>query len=327
MSETQIPRRPLGTTGLEVSVIGFGASPLGSVFQEIDEDEGVASVHEAVSLGINFFDTSPFYGITRSEQVLGRALKDIPREKIVIATKVGRYGPEEFDFSADRVTASLSESLKRLNLEYVDIVHCHDIEFGDLDQIVNETLPALLKLKQQGLTRFIGITGLPLKIFKYVIDRVPPGTVDVVLSYCHYSLNDRSMADIIPYMKEKGIGVINASPLSMGLLTSQGPPPWHPAPPEVKAACRSAHEACDSKGANLAKLAIMDALRNEDIATNLVGMCTTEQVRGNVETAMQAVGAASNPEAQRDDEALKAVMEVLKPISGVTWASGKPENN
>jgi L-galactose dehydrogenase len=94
--------------------------------------------------------------------------------------------------------------------------------FGDVAvKVVKETLPALMKLKEKGVVRHIGITGLPLKIFKYVIDKVPAGTVDVVLSYCHYSLNDQSIADILPYLKQHNIGVINASPLSMGLLTPQ----------------------------------------------------------------------------------------------------------
>lgn len=103
-----------------------------------------------------------------------------------------------------------------------------------LEQIVNETLPALQKLKQAGKIRFIGITGLPLGIFTYVLDRVPPGTVDVILSYCHYSINDSSLEDLLPYLKSKGVGVISASPLAMGLLTEAGAPEWHPASSELK---------------------------------------------------------------------------------------------
>lgn len=101
-------------------------------------------------------------------------------------------------------------------------------------QIVNETIPALLKLKEVGKIRFIGITGLPLGIFTYVLDRVPPGSVDVILSYCHYSINDNALEDLLPHLKSKGVGVISASPLAMGLLTENGPPEWHPASPELK---------------------------------------------------------------------------------------------
>lgn len=99
---------------------------------------------------------------------------------------------------------------------------------------MNETVHALQKLKEAGKIRFIGITGLPLEIFTYVLDRVPRGAVDVVLSYCHYSINDSTLEDLLPYLKSKGVAVISASPLAMGLLTENGPPEWHPASPELK---------------------------------------------------------------------------------------------
>ena len=103
--------------------------------------------------------------------MLGICLQRLPRDQIVVATKVGRYGNGVFDFSAERIATSIKESLSRLQLEYVDLLQCHDIEFGSLDQIVEETLPAMVKLKEQGVVRKIGITGLPLKIYKYILDR------------------------------------------------------------------------------------------------------------------------------------------------------------
>src|ERR1041385_1323003 len=130
--------RPCGPTGLQVSVLSYGASPLGSVFRPVDEAEGIRTVHTALDLGINFIDVSPYYGLTRAEEVLGRALATVPRDRYLLATKGGRYGESEFDFSAARVTASVEESLRRLGVEYVDLIQCHDIEFGDLDQVVNE---------------------------------------------------------------------------------------------------------------------------------------------------------------------------------------------
>ncbi|XP_020594451.1 L-galactose dehydrogenase, partial [Phalaenopsis equestris] len=230
-----LERRNLGKTGLQLGCIGFGASPLGNVFGLVSPDDALAAVRRALALGINFFDTSPYYGATLSETVLGNCLHDlaVPREDIIVSTKCGRYA-DGFDFSADRVTRSIDESLARLRLDYVDILHCHDIEFGSLDQIVNETIPALQKIRAEGKARFIGITGLPLGIFTYVLDRVPMGSVDVILSYCHYGVNDSTLADLIPYLKSKGVGVISASPLAMGLLTESGPPDWHPASPELK---------------------------------------------------------------------------------------------
>ncbi|WIA18414.1 hypothetical protein OEZ85_009874 [Tetradesmus obliquus] len=323
-----LPRRLLGNTGLEVSVLGFGASPLGGVFQEINEAEGIASVHEAFKLGINFFDTSPFYGSTKSEAVLGKGLKDLPRDKIIVSTKVGRYGQEYFDFSAERVAFSVRESLARLQIPYIDIIQCHDIEFGSLDQIISETLPALQQLKAQGLVRFVGITGLPLSALQYVLDRVPPGTVDVILSYCHYSLNDTALQDAIPYFQEKQAGIISASPLSMGLLTQQGPPEWHPAPAELKEAAAAAAACCRDQGVDLAKLALQFAVKNPSISTTLVGMCSSDVVRTNVSAVLQALGAEAvdSSSARQEKKALEEVERILAPVKDLTWASGRPES-
>ncbi|KAK1359855.1 L-galactose dehydrogenase [Heracleum sosnowskyi] len=211
--------RELRNTGLKLSSVGFGASPLGSVFGPVSDEVAIATALKA---------------------------SGVPRNEYIVSTKCGRY-KEGFDFGADRVTRSIDESLARLQLDYVDILQCHDIEFGSLDQIVNETIPALQKLKETGKIRFFGITGLPLEIFTYVLDRVPPGTVDVILSYCHHGINDSAVEDLLPYLKSKGVGVISASPLAMGLLTENGPPDWHPASNELKAACQAAAVFCKEK--------------------------------------------------------------------------------
>ncbi|PWA94474.1 NAD(P)-linked oxidoreductase superfamily protein [Artemisia annua] len=309
--------RPLGNTGLKLSCVGFGASPLGSVFGPVSDEEAIDTVREAFKLGINFFDTSPYYGGTLSEKVLGKALKavGVPRNEYIVSTKCGRY-KEGFDFSAERVTRSIDESLERLQMEYVDILQCHDIEFGSLDQIINETIPALQKLKETGKIRFIGITGLPLEIFTYVLDRVPLGSVDVILSYCHYGINDTTLADLIPYLKNKGVGVISASPLSMGLLTESGPPEWHPASAELQAACQTAAAFCKKKGKNISKLAMQYSLCNKDISTILVGMKSVEQVQVNVAAATELA------QGQIDEQTLAEVEEILKPVKNQTWPSG-----
>ncbi|MBC7812045.1 MAG: aldo/keto reductase, partial [Burkholderiales bacterium] len=221
--------RYLGSTGLQVSTLGFGASPFGGVFGAIDDAEAVRAVHTAIDLGINYFDVSPFYGLTKAETVLGKTLLGISRDKYVLSTKVGRYGDTEFDFSAARVTASVDESLARLSTDYADIILCHDIEYGSLDQIIHETLPALRELQAAGKARFIGISGLPMKIFHDVSERAD---LDTILSYCHYTLYDTTLTGFISSAKSRklNVGIINASALGMGLLTEQGPPSWHPAP-------------------------------------------------------------------------------------------------
>ncbi|KAG0490748.1 hypothetical protein HPP92_007611 [Vanilla planifolia] len=317
----ELERRELGKTGLKVSCVGFGASPLGNVFGAVSPDEALAAVRRAISLGINFFDTSPYYGATLSETVLGNCLHQlgVPRDEIVISTKCGRYA-DGFDFSAERVTRSIEESLGRLRLDYVDILHCHDIEFGSLEQIVNETIPALQKLKEAGKTRFIGITGLPLESFTYVLDRVPPGSVDVILSYCHYGINDSTLLDLLPYLKSKNVGVISASPLAMGLLTEDGPPDWHPASPELKSACRAAALYCKEEGQNISKLALQYSLMNKDISTVLVGMNSVVQVEDNVSAALELSGVGKH------DVLLRRMETILEPVKNQTWPSGIKQN-
>ncbi len=304
----------LGNTGLKVSRLSFGGSSLGGVFREVDEREAIRTVFTAIDLGINFIDCSPFYGITRAETVLGKALKEIPRDDFYLATKVGRYGDAEFDFSAKRVTASVDESLRRLRIDYIDLIQCHDIEFGSLDQVVNETIPALRRVVGQGKARFVGITGLPLKIFRYVLDRTP---VDTVLSYCHYSLNDTSLEQLIPYLEEKGVGIISASPLAMGLLTERGAPAWHPASEEIKKACMKAAAHCRSKGVDISQLALQFALADPRIDTTLVGTASPVNLKKNVKWV----------ESPPHPELLAEVREILKPVLNKTWPSGRPENN
>jgi len=308
--------RKLGNTGLSVSALSFGASSLGAAFREISEPEAIRAVHVSLDRGINFIDVSPYYGLTKAETVLGKALQSVPRDKYLLATKVGRYGAEakDFDFSAQRVTASVDESLKRMGVEHVDVIQCHDIEFGSLDQIVTETLPALRKLQKTGKVRFVGITGLPIQSLRYVAERA---AVDTILSYCHYELNDTALMNLVPFLKQRGVGIISASPLGMGLLSNRGTPAWHPAPAPVKELCSKAAAHCKAKGASIEKLAVQFAVDQPAIATTLVGSADPK----NMERNIQAI------EEPLDRQLLEEVLAILKPIHNVTWSSGREENN
>lgn len=306
--------RLLGKTGLHLSVLGFGASPLGGVFGSVDEREAIRAVHTAIELGVNYFDVAPYYGNTQAERVLGKALKTIPRDAYHLSTKVGRYGDTDFDFSADRVTRSVDESLRRLNLDYVDLIICHDIEFGSLEQVINETIPALRRLQAAGKVGYIGISGLPLQIFRHVSKQTE---IDFILSYCHYCLNDTSLLDLAPSLKAEGIGIINASPLSMGLLTEAGPPEWHPAPAMLKAKCAEAARYCRSKGVDIAQLALQFSLAQYDFTSTLVGISRPEEIAANIQQLNQKL----------DKELLSEVQAILQPVHNLSWLSGRPENN
>jgi L-galactose dehydrogenase len=308
--------RPLGRTGFKVSALSYGASPLGNAFRQIDEGEGIRAVHTALELGLNFIDTSPFYGVTKSETILGRALRGVPRDKYLLGTKVGQYAEGQFDFSAARVRSSLEESCARLGVDHIDILQCHDVEFVQLDQIVNETLPALVELRREGRIGAVGMTGLPLKVFPAVIDRVPAGTVDVILSFCHYELNDTTLLSLLPYFAQRGIGVINAAPTGMGLLSDRPAPAWHPASASIIAGCRRAAEFCRARGVDIVKLAIQFAVAHPGIATTVVGSASPENMRKNVAYAEEPL----------DPTLLAEVLAVLQPIRDHNFTRGRPEN-
>ncbi len=306
--------RVLGNTGLRVSALGFGASSLGGVFRDIDVEEGVRTLHAAIDAGMNLIDVSPYYGLTRAEMVLGRALKGISRDKYYLATKVGRYGDAVFDFSPRRVIASVDESLQRLKLDRIDIIQCHDIEFGDLEKVIHETIPALNRLQEQGRVGWVGVTGLPLRIFTHVTEHA---RIDTILSYCRYSLNDDSLTTIVPILQSRGVGIINASPLSMGLLSNRGAPSWHPAPDSIRAACGRAAAYCREHGTDIAKLAIQFSVANPDLATTLVGTASPENLAKNIRWIEEPL----------DHDLLVEVLRILEPIHNMTWPSGRPENN
>ncbi|WP_029192751.1 aldo/keto reductase [Paenibacillus harenae] len=306
--------RKLGRTGLEVSVLSFGASSLGSVFRETDEAESVRTVHTAVDMGVNLIDVSPYYGLTKAETVLGKAIAGLPREKLILSTKAGRYGAEEFDFSEKRIMSSVDESLQRLGTDYIDILYLHDIEFVPFEQVAEEAFPALDKLKEQGKIRYSGVSGLPLGVFERSLAY---RDLDAVLSYCHYSLNDISLLDILPLLERKGVGLVNASPLSMGLLSMRPAPDWHPADMELRALCKEAAEHCTARGADLTKLAVQFSTANERIPTTLVSTANPANIRSNIEWTDEPL----------DDELLSEVLAILQPVHNRSWTSGRPEYN
>ena len=281
----------LGKTGLRVSNLSFGASSLGGVFHSIREDEGIRAVHVAIEGGINFIDVSPYYGHLKAETVLGKALREIPRDKYYLSTKVGRYGKDgvnTWDYSARRATESVYESMERLGVDYIDLINVHDIEFqagmeGGLQKVVDETLPALVALREKGVVGHVGITDLQPENLKWVVEHSEPGTVESILNFCHYCLNDTMLTDYLDFFEQHGVGVINASPLAMGLLSERGTPDWHPAPAPLKEACARAAAYCKEQGYPIEKLAVQFSTSlNPRIATTLFSSANPANVMKNI---------------------------------------------
>jgi aryl-alcohol dehydrogenase-like predicted oxidoreductase len=307
--------RRLGNTDLELPILSFGASSLGAEFRSVTLDEAIQSVKVALDCGLNFIDTSPFYGRGMSEVLLGIALKNVPRESYTLCTKLGRYDLAHFDFSAKRVAESVDVSLHRLGSGHLDIVLCHDIEFVSMQQIVDETIPALRKAQQAGKVRYIGFSGYPQKIFKFICEQTD---VDCVLSYNQYTLQNTRFADeTVPWLKQRGIGAMNAGPFSARLLTNAPLPAWLKEPEEVKAAARAVAAHCRERGVDIAKLALQFSLSHPDISTTIAGSANPENIRRWAEWAAEPI----------DETLLHEVQKIFAPVKNLGHVEGLPENN
>jgi aryl-alcohol dehydrogenase-like predicted oxidoreductase len=307
--------RRLGQTDLHVPVLSFGASSLGAEFRSVTLDEALGSVRVALENGLSLIDTSPFYGRGMSEVLLGIALKGVPRDSYTLCTKLGRYDLPHFDFSAKRVAESVDVSLHRLGTDHLDIILCHDIEFVPMQQIVDETIPALRKIQKAGKARYIGFSGYPMKIFKFILEQT---SVDCVLSYNQYTLQNTRFADeAVPYLISKNVGVMSAGPFSARLLTNAPLPVWLKEPETVKAAARAAAAHCASRGSDIAKLALQFSLANPDIATTVAGSANPHNICNWAKWASEPI----------DHELLAEVQAIFAPVKNLGHKEGLPENN
>ena len=307
-------RRALGKTGLEISPLAFGAAPLGDLFGKLDEGAAAEAVDAAIDGGINYIDTAPLYGFGLAEERLGRALRN-RRDEVVLATKCCRDGFTEFDFSAGRVTASVDESLRRLQTDRIDVFQIHDVEFGTARQVLEEALPAARALQQAGKVRFVGITGLPVRYLRRLAEQAE---LDTLLSWAHCNLiEDELEEELAPLATARGFGLINASPVLQGLLTENGPPEWHRSPravldmaPRIAALCREA-------GLDIAAVAIAYAVQRPVIATTIVGMKSRDEVEANLAAAELSI----------PDGLLDRIATLVAPCKNMMWYEGRPENN
>jgi L-galactose dehydrogenase len=305
--------RTLGKTDLKVSILGFGGATFGDVYGTLDPAEGERAVHAAIDQGINYFDVAPYYGLTLAEERLGQCLEG-RRDKVILSSKCCRYGLDDFDFSAKRVEQSIDESLKRLRASYLDLYIIHDVEFGDRRQVIEEAVPAARRVQQSGKARYVGISGLPPRFLRSVAAEAP---VDAILSYCHYNLLVDDLDTVLrPFAQEQGIGLINASPLHMGILSDGGPQPWHPAPPEVKEVGRKIGELCMKHRISPSLAALGFCLAYPHVATTLVGISNRHQLEQNLRALTL----------EADPGLMKMIGTLVMPVKNRTWPSGRPEN-
>jgi len=298
--------------------------------------------HAVLNRGIFLLDTAPWYGHGISEVIVGYALDALlleddeqvneqsprrirtgflPRSSLVVNTKVGRYEADpllQFDFTYDTTIRSVQRSLERMNCTYIDVIQLHDPEFAQsISILIEETIPALLECRKQGLAKAIGITGYPLEVQHQILVECQTTfdnemIFDQSLVYCHNNLHDMSLFDdscfpplntgrvgekgdtekentitFAQYCQQSNIYLMAAAPLSMGLLTNNKPPSWHPASSLLKEACSVAAKLCESKDINISSLALLYSLSQEDIPCTLLGMRNVEEVDVAADLAMR----------------------------------------
>lgn len=307
---------PLGKTGIELPILSWGASSLGSFFRPVPLDEAMESIRTALDLGMNFIDTSPFYGHGRSEVLLGYGLEGVPRDSYLLGSKFGRYSHDFFDFSPKRAAESVHTTLQRLGTDYLDVLLIHDVEYVTLPPIWEETIPAVLKLKEEGKIRAVGFSAYPMKTINAVLDAAEDD-LDCVLSYNNYTLQNTRFAEVFPRLAAKGIGAINAGPFSARLLTNAPLPDWLPEPEEVKQTARVAAKLCSDHGVDIAQLALQFCCDSEDVATTIAGSANPENIRKW----------ATWLEAPIDRDLLAQVLKIFEPVKDIGHIEGLPENN
>lgn len=309
MTESADPglvRHRLGRTAVEVTELGFGAAPIANLYAAVDPEVAAEAVRVAWTLGIRYFDAAPHYGLGLAERRLGAVLAEFPRSEFTVSTKVGRLlvpnanpsgsdlgaggfdVPDDFtrirDYSADGVRRSLEQSLARLGLDRIDVVYVHDPEDA-MDQAIDEAIPALTALRDQGV---IGAVGAGMNFVEPLRRIVAEADVDVIMVAGRWTLLDRSAAELIQECAERSVSVVAAAPFNSGLLARPVVDPgatfdYGPAAAEQIELARSLAAVCGGYDVELPQAALRSPLRAAAVVSVVAGLADAGQVRAAVE--------------------------------------------
>jgi L-galactose dehydrogenase len=305
----------LGKTNISASALSFGASSLGGVFHDVDETEAIATVKAALEAGINYFDVAPAYGATRSETVLGKALKGVDRSRYYISTKVGKYtalgayGEDTLNYSRSRIRASIDESAARLGTDYFDMIYIHDIEYQNrrhTEWAMTEGFAAVQELIREGRVGGVGFGIYPIDLLQRILRDMP---VDAVLVHNHHCLNDDRLLELLPLAQKNDVGLVNASPYASGLLTDRGPADWHPATAEDRAMFRKAAAFCREQDTSISKIAFQFASQNPDIPTTMFSTANRESLKRSLQWFEEPL----------DHGMVAKLREILSPVRNKDW--------
>ncbi|GAA1802267.1 aldo/keto reductase [Agromyces neolithicus] len=295
------------TSAERLGSLGYGAASIGNLYREVSDAQSDAALAAAWDGGIRYFDTAPHYGLGLSERRLGAFLAEKPRDDFVISTKVGRVldpNPDfsggddmafdfavpnrtvrRFDPSESGVRRSVEESLERLALDRIDIAFLHDPDAYDLDRGLAEGLPALAKLRDEGVVRAIGIG---TNSADAATRAVREGDLDLVMIAGRYTLLEQpALAELLPACEERGVGVVAAAVFNSGLLATSTPGDsgrynYRAVPAGVLAHAQRLADACRAEGVELPVAALQYPLEHPAVRSVVVGSASSADIAQNI---------------------------------------------
>ncbi|MCS5718496.1 aldo/keto reductase [Herbiconiux sp. CPCC 205763] len=299
---------PASAAELPFGAVGYGAANLGNMYRELSDESARAILDAAWESGIRYYDTAPHYGLGLSERRLGEFLRTKPRDQYVVSTKVGRLlrpNPEGagsfdtensflvpadlkrvWDFTPDGVRQSLDESLERLGLDRVDVLFLHDPERGDLQRGLDESLPALASLREQGVVGAVGVGSMSTEA---LLASARSGFIDLLMVAGRYTLAEQPVfPEVLEACDINGVGIVNASVFNSGLLATNDPGSdsryeYGGVPAETLARVQAIGTVAREFGVELPAAALQYTARDPRVRSVVVGSSKPDQVRQNVE--------------------------------------------
>ena len=312
--------RALVGNPLQLSTLGFGAAAIGNLYTAVDDEVAESAIFEAVRQGMRYFDTAPYYGYGLSERRLGRALAQLPREGVVISTKVGRLIVAEqsdqppadgyavsghravFDYSRNGILRSFESSLERLGRDQVDILLLHDLgrathadlHEARLKQALDEALPAMAQLKAEGACRAIGIG---VNEEAVCLELMPRFDLDCILLAGRYTLLEQaSLNGVMAQAQRRGVGIIVGGPFNSGLLANAHAPgetyDYRPVDEHTMQRARGLYALCAAEGIDVGAAALQFALAHPAVVSVVAGMRSAAEVLSAIDRMRTAIPAA-----------------------------------
>jgi D-threo-aldose 1-dehydrogenase len=283
---TAMIQRHLGRTGLDVSILGLGAAPLADLFREVPESQAVDTIRTALDDGITLIDTAPKYGAGKSEERLGMALADVPREEFVLATKVGwDVQPGErptANFTRDGVLRGLEDSLERLRLDHVDIVHIHDPDHH-YEEAIGQVYPVLDELRSQGVIKAVSAG---MNQWQMLMDFLRDGDFDCFMLAGRYTLLEQGAIPLLDECARRNVGILAAGVFNSGILATGAVEGakynYRDAPPEIIERVSQIEEVCEAHGIALATAALQFPLGHPAVSSLVIGFSSPDRVEKNL---------------------------------------------